>query len=235
VKILQKLTPEGIELPVLKFMTKVLVQSEDGSVMPKKYSLKELSPVLNVRRTKLSNETKQFFLSLDMPIIEAFGMSETNGGHAMSNTDQSICHQLLGMQTKIINVDDKGHGEIITGRIKELITAVGENIPPVLIENLVKNECLALSNTEMDDDKRKFSTTLETEMNGDGAPREKEKSFSVLRDSLQHRKTEKIFHKSPKLKNLHVCGDCGKKWLSNKDLEKHIGAKWHQLRYKTKI
>jgi sentrin-specific protease 7 len=36
-KLLQKMTPEGIKLPVLKFKTKVLVQSEEGRLMPKKY------------------------------------------------------------------------------------------------------------------------------------------------------------------------------------------------------
>jgi len=59
----------------------------------------------------------------------------------------------------------------ITGRIKELIiTAGGENVPPVLIENEMKAAMPALSNCVVIGDRRKFLSmllTLKTEVNPD--------------------------------------------------------------------
>jgi long-chain-fatty-acid--CoA ligase ACSBG len=66
----------------------------------------------------------------------------------------------------------------ITGRIKELIiTAGGENIPPVLIENEMKAAMLAISNCMVIGDKKKFLTmlvSLKVEVDGDtGVPTNK--------------------------------------------------------------
>lgn len=66
-------------------------------------------------------DTKKYFMSLDMPIIEIFGMSESSGGHSFSTTDapsyETIGKGLPGVLTKIRNPDEKGHGEIfIKGR-----------------------------------------------------------------------------------------------------------------------
>lgn len=172
----------------------------------------------------ISAEVKNYFTSLDMPLMEAFGMSETSGAHALVVVDPpnvgTVGRPLDGTETKIINPDEKGHGEIlmrgrhcfvgyiheeaktkegldddgwvhsgdvgyidkdgymyITGRIKEiLITAGGENIPPVHIEHLVKKELNVISNAFLIGDKRKFLTmlvTLKTDMDPDtGAPRD---------------------------------------------------------------
>ncbi|KAJ0394622.1 hypothetical protein P43SY_000005 [Pythium insidiosum] len=65
----------------------------------------------------------------------------------------------------------------ITGRIKELIiTAGGENIPPVLIEDSLKAELPALSNIMVIGDKRKYLTfacTFRVVMDDNGAPTDK--------------------------------------------------------------
>jgi long-chain-fatty-acid--CoA ligase ACSBG len=62
----------------------------------------------------------------------------------------------------------------ITGRIKELIiTAGGENVPPVLIENEVKAAMVAVSNCMVIGDKRKFLTmvvSLKVEVDVDAKP-----------------------------------------------------------------
>lgn len=171
----------------------------------------------------LGIETKKFFFSLDMPIVDVYGMSESSGGIAMANIDQTafetVGRALPGVEAKIINPTRDGEGEIclkgrnvfmgyvdemqktiesidderwlrtgdvgvidnhgymfITGRIKELIiTAGGENIPPVLIENVVKSECSAISNAFLVGDKKKFLTllvTLKTETSSDGSPKD---------------------------------------------------------------
>lgn len=158
----------------------------------------------------MSSEIKAYFMSLDMPILEAFGMSESGGAHCISSIDQfnltTIGRAMPGVDTLILNKDENGHGEIcmrgrhvfmgyineqektdealdddgwlhsgdlgyvdgngliyVTGRIKELIiTAGGENIPPIHVEHLVKRELPALSNAFLVGDKRKFLTMLVT-------------------------------------------------------------------------
>ncbi|KAK9304861.1 hypothetical protein QLX08_003926 [Tetragonisca angustula] len=166
----------------------------------------------------LNNEIKEYFLSIDIVILDVFGMSECGGGHTACSPDEfrlgSIGQTCHGFKTKVNNADSNGEGEIciygrhvfmgylnqpektaealdaeawlhsgdmgkidsdgyvyITGRIKELIiTAGGENIPPVHIEQLILAELPALSNAILIGDKRKYLTilvTLKTKINNE--------------------------------------------------------------------
>ncbi|KAJ7992961.1 hypothetical protein DPEC_G00267500 [Dallia pectoralis] len=170
----------------------------------------------------ITKDTLEFFLSLDIPLYELYGMSESTGPHTISLSDAfrlTSCGKAIpGCETKIHSPDEKGNGEIcfwgrhvfmgylnmadktedaldeegwlhtgdlgkhddnsflfITGRIKELIiTAGGENIPPVPIEDAVKEAIALVSNAMLIGDKRKFLSmllTVKCVMNEDtGAP-----------------------------------------------------------------
>uniref|UniRef100_A0A672LIY9 long-chain-fatty-acid--CoA ligase n=1 Tax=Sinocyclocheilus grahami TaxID=75366 RepID=A0A672LIY9_SINGR len=158
----------------------------------------------------ITKDTLEFFLSLDIPLFELYGMSESSGPHTISLPDAfrlTSCGKVIsGCKTKIFNPDADGNGEIcfwgrhvfmgylnmpdkteealdadgwlhsgdlgkhdqddflfITGRIKELIiTAGGENIPPVPIEDAVKEAVPLISNAMLIGDKRKFLSMLLT-------------------------------------------------------------------------
>nr|XP_056721767.1 long-chain-fatty-acid--CoA ligase ACSBG1 [Euleptes europaea] len=158
----------------------------------------------------LPTEVMRFFLSLNIPLYEAYGMSETTGPHCMSGPyvyrRQSCGKAVPGCKVKLVNEDAEGNGEIcfwgrtvfmgylnmedkikeaidedgwlhsgdlgkmdqddflyVTGRIKEiLITAGGENVPPVSIEDAVKKELPLLSNAMLIGDQKKFLSMLLT-------------------------------------------------------------------------
>ena len=165
--------------------------------------------------------TVEYFMSLDMPLAELYGMSESTGPHTLNLPGAtkigSVGKSMAGTITKINNKNKNGEGEIlmkgrhimmgymfnpeatmktidkngylytgdlgmldaddflkITGRIKELIiTAGGENIPPVLIEDAIKLELPCISNIMVIGDQRKYLTcliTLKTELNEHGEP-----------------------------------------------------------------
>ncbi|XP_067291957.1 long-chain-fatty-acid--CoA ligase ACSBG1 isoform X2 [Pseudorasbora parva] len=158
----------------------------------------------------IGSETLQFFLSLNIHLYEAYGMSESSGPHFMSGPKVYrllSCGKVVpGCRYKLANIDADGIGEVcfwgrnvfmgflnledktkqaldedgwlhsgdlgkvdedgflyITGRIKELIiTAGGENIPPLPIEDAVKQELPIISNAMLIGDKRKFLSMLLT-------------------------------------------------------------------------
>ncbi len=151
-----------------------------------------------------------YFCSLDMPIFNVYGMSETTGGTTSHSENSfrmdSAGHKMEGTDLKIDAPDEFGEGEIcmrgrntmmgylknenatretidsqgfvrsgdrgkiekdghlkITGRIKELIiTAGGENIAPVPIEENFKSLCLPCSNIMVVGEMQRFLACLIT-------------------------------------------------------------------------
>ncbi|XP_075031468.1 long-chain-fatty-acid--CoA ligase ACSBG2 isoform X2 [Calonectris borealis] len=158
----------------------------------------------------ITRETLEFFLSLNIPVFELYGMSESSGPHTISLPHAfkltSCGKEITGCRTLIHKPDGDGIGEIcfsgrhifmgylnmeektkeaidedgwlhsgdlgkhdkdgflyITGRIKELIiTAGGENVPPVPIEDAVKGAVPIISNAMLVGDKAKFLAMLLT-------------------------------------------------------------------------
>lgn len=158
----------------------------------------------------ITKDTLEFFMSLYIPVLELYGMSENTGPHTISLPHAfkiMSCGKVIpGCKTLIHKPDEEGNGEIcmwgrhvfmgylnmedktkealdedgwlhtgdlgkhdsedflyITGRIKELIiTAGGENIPPVPIEDAVKEQVPIISNAMLIGDKCKFLSMLLT-------------------------------------------------------------------------
>jgi len=158
----------------------------------------------------LKQTSVNYFASLDIPLNNLYGLSETTGTTTISYpNDFSLEHagqQMQGAHIKIADQDEKGVGEItifgrhvmmgylknekatqecidqngyfksgdqgridqgkflkITGRIKELIiTAGGENVAPVPIEDTFKANCPACSNIMLVGENQRFMAALIT-------------------------------------------------------------------------
>lgn len=171
--------------------------------------------VLLVSAAPMKKATFEYFKSLDLPIINVYGMSECTApettakpgkfkegsvGYALDETDIKIdqrdktegglegegevCFRgrnnfigyLKNEQSTRETLDKDGYihsGDLgtkdeegfvrITGRIKELIiTAGGENIAPVLIEDSLKDICPIISNVMVVGDDKKYLAALIT-------------------------------------------------------------------------
>ncbi|XP_033107079.1 long-chain-fatty-acid--CoA ligase ACSBG2-like [Anneissia japonica] len=158
----------------------------------------------------LSQETVEYFLGVNIPIYDLYGMSESSAPHSLSMPGNfrlgSVGKVIEGAKTKISDPDENGNGEVcfygrhvfmgylnmeaktkevidyegylhsgdigmedkdgflyITGRIKELIiTAGGENVAPVPIEDVVKKEAQVIGNCMLIGDQKKFLSLLVT-------------------------------------------------------------------------
>lgn len=165
---------------------------------------------IGVGAAPISKESLEYFLSLDIPLLECYGMSETGGPHTGNRRGQhrlgSIGQSIEGCRTKIFNSDAQGEGEVcmnsrnvmmgylfnedktkeaidqdgwlhsgdlgcrleddyyrITGRLKELlITAGGENVAPIPVEETIKKELPCIANAMVVGDRRKFLSCLLT-------------------------------------------------------------------------
>lgn len=157
----------------------------------------------------LKQSSVDYFASLDIPLNNMYGLSETTGSTTISYPFKfSLKHagqQMQGAHIKIADQDENGVGEItiygrhvmmgylknekatkdcidsngyfksgdqgrldngylkITGRIKELIiTAGGENVAPVPIEDNFKATCPACSNIMLVGENQRFMGALIT-------------------------------------------------------------------------
>ena len=171
--------------------------------------------LLLVGAAPMKKATFEYFQSLDMPIMNLYGMSESTGpetitkpgkykdgtvGYAIEEThikidkrdrteggqenEGEICFRGRNNFIGYLNnekatretLDQDGYihsGDLgtkdeqgfvqITGRIKELIiTAGGENVAPVLIEDSLKNMCPIISNVMIIGDDKKYLSALIT-------------------------------------------------------------------------
>jgi long-chain-fatty-acid--CoA ligase ACSBG len=142
-----------------------------------------------------SNTTNAFvFGSCGRPLVGTSTRVDPSTGE-LTYTGRHIFAGYLGMPDKtaeaidpegwlhsgdVVRIDENHDPRIpppsgfvyITGRIKELIiTAGGENVPPVLIEEALKGAMPALSNAMVIGDKRKYLTVLlclQVEVDGEG-------------------------------------------------------------------
>ncbi|XP_039307957.1 very long-chain-fatty-acid--CoA ligase bubblegum isoform X2 [Solenopsis invicta] len=65
----------------------------------------------------LSNDIKKYFMSLDMPLLEVYGMSESGGAQTLTSKDfmEGVGRPIPGAYTKLDNINEHGEGEVCMG------------------------------------------------------------------------------------------------------------------------
>ena len=65
----------------------------------------------------IMKETLEFMMSLDIPVYETYGMSESTGPHTVSTSKRfkvtSVGTEIPGGQTRLHSPDQDGNGEVI--------------------------------------------------------------------------------------------------------------------------
>ncbi|XP_019954091.1 long-chain-fatty-acid--CoA ligase ACSBG2 [Paralichthys olivaceus] len=229
----------GLQTNLTKYQNGAVGRAPVSYHIAKKFVFKKVRKALGLDRcTKcytgaapITKDTLEFFLSLDIPLYELYGMSESTGPHTISLPEAfkltSCGKEIPGAKTKLHKIDEEGNTEIcfwgrhvfmgylnkpketeealdaegwlhsgdlgkidkngflfITGRIKELIiTAGGENIPPIPIEDAIKSAVPLISNAMLIGDKRKFLSmllTIKCKVNAETGDPEDELSSEAL-------------------------------------------------------
>ena len=64
----------------------------------------------------IHTKTIEFFMSINIPLLELYGMSENSGPHSLNLIDNwrvgSVGHSISGTKLKIDNPDENGEGEV---------------------------------------------------------------------------------------------------------------------------
>ena len=73
--------------------------------------------ILTVGAAPVHRETLEYFMSLNMPVLELYGMSESTGPQTLSVLAKqwrtgSCGKDISGVETKINNPDENGDGEV---------------------------------------------------------------------------------------------------------------------------
>lgn len=155
----------SLDIPILELFGQSECTGPQTMNFPNKWKMGSAGVAIGGTTMKINPETQELSYS-----GRNLMMGYLKGEQQTKDTFDDAGYLLSGDCAKI---DSDGFMSI-TGRIKELIiTAGGENVPPVIIEDKIKEQTKALSNCMVVGDKRKFLSVLlclRVNMNEDGSP-----------------------------------------------------------------